>query len=116
MNLYWIYAVAAVLLAVCAYVAFAEGYQDQVYRLIYRLVCTAEREITGTKRGRERKAQVIAALHETLPAWARLFVSEKDIDDLIELAVKKMKELLAQQTAAQEAAAVTKAPGGEGAE
>ena len=62
MNPYWIYAIVTVLLAVCAYVAFAEGYQDRVYRLIYRLVCAAEQEITGTKRGQERKQRVIAAL------------------------------------------------------
>ena len=95
MNGYVIYGLVAVLLAVCGYVAFAEGYHDRVYRLIYRLVCNAEREITGTKRGQERKAQVVQAIHDWLPAWARIFISPQDIDDLIELAVAKMKQLLA---------------------
>ena len=69
MEWYWVYAIVAVLLAVCGYVAFAEGYQDKVYRIIYRLVCETEREIVGTKRGQERKAQVVAALHGILPRW-----------------------------------------------
>ena len=98
MERYWIYAIVAVLLAVCGYVAFAEGYQDKVYRIIYRLVCAAEREIVGTKRGQERKAQVINTLHGILPRWARIFVSEADIDELIELAVAGMKALLEKQT------------------
>ena len=97
MEWYWIYTIVAVLLAVCGYVAFAEGYQDKVYRIIYRLVCEAEREIVGTKRGQERKAQVVAALHGILPRWAQIFVSEEDIDELIELAVAGMKALLAKQ-------------------
>ncbi len=97
MNVYWICGIVAALLVVCGYVAFAEGYQDKVYRIVYRLVCTAEREITGNKRGQERKAQVIAALHDLLPGWAQIFVSEQDVDELIELAVTKMKELLQKQ-------------------
>ena len=98
MEWYWIYAIVAVLLAVCGYVAFAEGYQDKVYRIIYRLVCAAEQEIVGTKRGQERKAQVVTALHGILPRWARIFVSEADIDELIELAVAGMKALLEKQS------------------
>lgn len=102
MNVYIIYTVAALLLAACGYVAFSEGYQDKVYRMIYRLVCNAEQEIVGTKRGQERKAQVVQALHDMLPAWARLFVSRQDIDDLIELAVESMKQLLAPSAAKEE--------------
>ncbi len=104
MTQYWICGIVAVLLAVCGYMAFAEGYHDQVYRIIYRLVCAAEQEITGTKRGQERKARVIAALHDTLPSWARIFISEQDIDELIELAVEKMKALLARQAEAENGA------------
>lgn len=108
MNQYWVYAIVAVLLAVCGYVAFTEGYQDRVYRMIYQLVCTAEREIVGTKRGQERKAQVIAALHDLLPSWARIFVSEADIDELIELAVTGMKAVLARQAAGEQQALTEK--------
>ncbi len=95
MNPYIIYTIIAVLLAICGYVAFAEGYQDKVYRVIYRLVCAAEQQITGTKRGQERKAAVLASIHAWLPGWARLFVTQQDLDDLVELAVEKMKQLLA---------------------
>ncbi len=101
MNQYVIYGIVAALLAVCGYVAFAEGYQDKVYRLIFKLVCNAEREITGTKRGQERKAQVARAIHDWLPGWARILITEQDIDDLIELAVKKMKQLLEENGGAE---------------
>lgn len=109
MNVYVIYGIVALLLAVCGYVAFAEGYQDRVYRTVYRLVCSAEEEITGTKRGQERKAQVARAIHAWLPRWARLFVGEEDIDDLIELAVAKMKQLLQQQAQQAELTAAVQA-------
>ena len=66
-----------------------------MYRTVYKLVCNAEQEIVGTKRGQERKAQVVQAIHDWLPAWARIFISQQDIDDLIELAVETMKQLLA---------------------
>lgn len=102
MNEYLVYAIVAVLLVVCGYVAFAEGYQDKVYRIIYKLVCNAEEEITGTKKGQERKEQVVKAIHDWLPPWARIFVTEQDIDDLIELAVTKMKQLLDEEATARE--------------
>lgn len=105
MNVYVIYGIVVLLAAVCGYVAFAEGYQDKVYRVIYRLVCGAEEEITGSKRGQERKAQVVRAIHDWLPRWARLFISEQDIDDLIELAVEKMKQLLCQEAEEAEVSA-----------
>lgn len=66
-----------------------------LHAIVYKLVCNAEQEIVGTKRGQERKAQVVQALHGLLPGWARIFVSQQDIDDLIELAVESMKQLLA---------------------
>lgn len=101
-----ILAVFALLVAAAvAFVLCRAGYKEKVFRVAYRFVCEAEEQITGTKRGQARKAAVVAKLHTWLPAWARFFISEKDIDALIELAVVEMKKALANELAEIETAA-----------
>jgi len=90
-----VYGLVSLLILTGGYVAFTAGYQERLYRSVYRLVCSAERQVTGSKRGQERKQQVMTAIHGLLPGWAKLFVSEKDLNELIEIAVQKMKESLA---------------------
>lgn len=80
--------------ALAAFWAVKAGYKRQVMRVGYELVCKAEREITGTKKGRERKAQVIKEIYQRLPSLCRLFVSEKAIDSMIDMCVDKMKSVL----------------------
>lgn len=99
---------ALVLLALAGWLACRRGWQDQVFGALYLLVCRAEAEMTGTRRGRERKAAVLAAVHGWLPAWARLFVSEKDLSRLLEEAVALMKTSL--KTAEERARARKPAP------
>ena len=72
------------------------GYRKKVFSVLYELVCRAEEEITGTKRGQERKAAVLAAIHARLPGWAQLLVTEQDLDNLLEKAVTLMKQKLAE--------------------
>lgn len=93
-SIHW-QSIALVFALVClALLAANMGYREQVEIIAYRLVCKAEKEILGSKRGQEKKAQVIKWLHEQLPPVAKLFVTEKDIDQAIEFAVQKMKAYL----------------------
>ena len=108
----WVLVLAAAL-AIAAYAAIRLGYKKQVAAMAYRFVCSAENQIKGTKMGQERKAQVLAWLHDCLPFPVTLFVTEADLDRIIESAVAKMKEALLdvadgdENTETTEAAALT---------
>ncbi len=92
-----IFAAALVLVVLALYLARKKGYMDEVYGMLYALVCRAETYFEGSGRGAEKKAWVVDRIHEALPGWAQIFVSEQDIDRLIERAVEKMKEYLSER-------------------
>lgn len=98
MKLFVIFGALAIVavLVLLACVAIKKGNKDVVFRMLYTLVCKAEEAFEGNGRGAEKKAWVVEKIHETLPGLAKVFISEKDIDTLLELAVQKMKELLAE--------------------
>lgn len=89
-----LYAGLVVALAAAAFLAIKLGYKKKVAAIAYNFVCSAEEQITGTKRGQERKAQVLAWLHDCIPAPLRLFITEADLDRIIETAVARMKTAL----------------------
>ena len=96
MERMWILFASLAGTALCLWLALSGSSRRQAARLTYRLVCTMEQQLTGPGRGAERKAMVIRLLHARLPQWTQVFLSEQELDTLIELAVRKMKELLAQ--------------------
>lgn len=90
-------ALAAALLS-AAFIAVKLGYKKKVAGIAYALVLRAEANIRGTKVGQERKAQVVEWLHDAIPAPFNFFISESDIDSIIESAVQKMKSALKEAT------------------
>ena len=86
-----------VIVALLLYIAAKKGYRNEVYAILYNLVCRAEMHFEGSGRGAEKKAWVIKEIHAKLPAWAKILVSEADIDNLIELAVEQMKKIFAKK-------------------
>lgn len=95
--------IIVVVIAVAIFILCRKGYKAEVAGTIYALVCRAEVELAGSKRGQEKKALVIRRLHEMLPVWAALLISEQDIDALIEAAVEQMKRVLADAAAEKQA-------------
>lgn len=98
MELNWLFALGIfallALTVLLLFVACKKGYRQQVFELLYSLVCRAEAAFEGSGRGAEKKAWVVDRIHDKLPGWAKLLISEQDIDALLELAVDKMKALL----------------------
>ena len=94
-------AAIVVLVAASLFIDAKSGYEKNVFNLLYKLVVRAEEVFDGTKRGQEKKAWVIERIHAMLPGWAKILITEKEIDALIEAAVDKMKEAL--KNAAKEA-------------
>lgn len=101
MEMKWFMVLGALALlaivAVLLYIAAKKGYRNEVYAILYNLVCSAEMHFEGSGRGAEKKAWVIKEIHAMLPAWVKILVSEVDIDNLIELAVEEMKKILAKK-------------------
>lgn len=60
-------------------------------------VYAAEKYITGTKKGAERKEWVMNKIYEVLPDIITKLLPREMLDGLIENAVAQMKEQLAQQ-------------------
>lgn len=89
-----LYAGLIIALAAAAFLAVKLGYKKKVAAIAYNFVCSAEEQITGTKKGQERKAQVLAWLHDCIPVPLQFFVSEADLDNIIEGAVQRMKSAL----------------------
>ena len=94
MERIWHLPVLAAVVLLGLWLALSGGSRRQAAKLAYRLVCAMEQQMTGPGRGAERKAMVVRLLHARLPQWTQLFLSERELDELIELAVRKMKELL----------------------
>ena len=71
-------------------------------QICFYLVCTAEKQF-GSGTGTLKYAAVTAWLYERLPLICKLFFTEKQIDNLIETSVQKMKEWLSNNDKAVEA-------------
>ena len=81
----------------CMEPTIAMGYEKQLAEAVYHFVCAAEQSIQGSKRGQERKEQVLAWVHEIIPVPLRIFVTRDMIENLIEAGVDRMKEELARR-------------------
>jgi hypothetical protein len=74
---------------------WAKGHKAVVRKIVYSLVIQAERAL-GNGTGEFKYALVVGWVYERLPALVRLFLSEAELDGMIEAAVQYMKEELAE--------------------
>lgn len=63
-------------------------------KVVLDLVTIAENDIIGTKRGQERFALVVSQIHNIIPNKFKWFFTEERIKNIIEWAVRKMKQTL----------------------
>ena len=96
---HWPLIAAAVAVLATVFLGAEGSLRDKVFALLYYAVLKAEAEFGGKgKTGAVKKAAVAAWVRRYLPPALRLFVTEAMIDRLIEQAVEKMKEMLAEHT------------------
>ena len=93
-NIVTICGIAAALIA--ALVLFVAGYKNYARRIIYILVCEAEKRF-GAGTGKIKFAEVFSSFYAKLPAFLRSLFPEKEISAMIESAVAKMKSALADE-------------------
>lgn len=91
----------AVLAVVAGYFAIRYGYKEQVMKVLFYLVTKAEKQLGGGT-GELKFAAVTTWLYERFPLALRFFFTTKQVDELIELAVQKMKEYLEKNSKAAE--------------
>lgn len=93
LSAHWTSIIAVVVfVAICA-ILIKKGYSKYVKQILFYLVCEAEQQF-GSGTGTLKYAAVTAWVHERLPAIVKIFLTEKEIDKLIEAAVAEMKQWL----------------------
>ncbi|MDD2459247.1 MAG: hypothetical protein PHQ83_12155 [Eubacteriales bacterium] len=90
-----IYGIAILAVAVLLFVLARFGYKRQVSEILFYLVVLAEKQFGGGT-GEIKFAAVTAWIYERIPIALRLLFTQQEISNLIELAVTRMKEYLAQ--------------------
>lgn len=82
-----------VIVLVALFTLLKLGYTDTVREIVLSLVVQAEKSL-GSGTGELKYAFVIDRLYDKLPTIIRLLYSKKEIDNMIEEAVIKLKGLL----------------------
>jgi hypothetical protein len=72
---------------------YKRGAKKKVFQMLFYLVTIAEEEF-GEGAGQLKFAAVTTWIYERMPAIARFLFTSKQIDNMIEEAVTKMKEYL----------------------
>lgn len=85
--------VAILVIAAILYFAVKGKYRKVAKRILLSLVVAAEEKFGGGT-GEVKFAYVADKLHERMPVVVQLIFTEKDVANMIEEAVDKMKQLL----------------------
>ena len=88
--------IVAVLLVLAVVLCFvAKGkYRKTAKQILLNLVIAAEKKF-GNGMGEIQYANVVAAFYDKMPLILQILFTEKEVSDMIEEAVDKMKEFLA---------------------
>ena len=92
-NQYWSSIVVVVIFLIVMLALIKLGYKKYVKDIIFYLVIKAEQEF-GSKTGQAKFAAVMTWLYDRLPAIVKFIFTKKQISDLIEEGVKRMKEYI----------------------
>lgn len=92
-TLHWSSLLVVALFIVALIVLIKKGYVKYAKQIVFYLVCEAESKF-GSGTGALKYAAVTTWLYEKLPAICKFFLTEKQIDTMIEEAVSQMKEWL----------------------
>lgn len=93
LSAHWSSILAVVIFIAICIILIKKGYSKYVKQILFYLVCEAEQQF-GSGTGTLKYAAVTAWVHERLPAIVKIFLTEKEIDKLIEAAVAEMKQWL----------------------
>ena len=81
------------IIAVIACIIMARRGQIKKIKEIVLALCVNAEITYGGGTGAIKKSNVIEAIYDMLPGWAKIFISEKTISDLVEEGKAKMDEL-----------------------
>ena len=90
---YWSSILVAIFFILFLLTLIKRGKTDYVKHLIFIAVVKAEKTF-GSKTGPMKYSEVVVAIYDKLPLILRILFTKQDINNLIEEAVSKLKELL----------------------
>lgn len=89
----WLSLAILLLMVLIALYAVKIGQKAKVYKIVYALVARAEQKF-GVKTGGIKYGYVIGKFYSFLPLIIRLAFSEKDVSEMIDMAVAELKREL----------------------
>lgn len=92
LNLNWYWYLLVILVSIC--IGILTTKYKSFCRIVYQFVLKAEKEITGSKKGKERFDYVVSIIISYIPLSLRWLLTKERIANIIEWAVIKMKESL----------------------
>lgn len=90
---HWDSILVVILFTIVVIIMLRRGAKKQVNEMLFYLVTEAE-EWFGSGTGQLKYAAVVTWLYERLPAIVRFIFTQKQIDQMIEDAVQRMKQYL----------------------
>ena len=89
----WDSVLVVILFVIAVILMLRRGAKKQVNEMLFYLVTEAE-DYFGSGTGQLKYAAVVTWLYERLPAIVRFIFTQKQIDEMIEEAVQRMKQYL----------------------
>lgn len=85
---------AMVAIGVTVYLYIRDNTIEGIREDAYLLFLKAEHMFTETNSGQKKMKWVLAQIHNVMPAWARLFVSESTLEYIVQMWFNAVKDLL----------------------
>lgn len=85
---------AMVTIGITVYLYIRDNTIDGIREDVYQLFLKAEHMFTDSNSGQEKMKWVLSQIHNIMPAWARLFVSQTTLEYVVQLWFNAVKDLL----------------------
>ena len=85
---------AMVTIGITVYLYIRDNTIDGIREDVYQLFLKAEHMFTDSNSGQEKMKWVLSQIHNIMPAWARLFVSQATLEYVVQLWFNAVKDLL----------------------
>lgn len=86
--------VAMVTIGITVYLYIRDNTIEGIREDAYQLFLKAEHMYTESNSGQEKMKWVLTQIHNIMPGWARLFISESTLEYIVQMWFNAIKDLL----------------------
>lgn len=86
--------VAMVTIGITVYLYIRDNTIEGIREDAYQLFLKAEHMYTESNSGQEKMKWVLTQIHNIIPGWARLFISESTLEYIVQMWFNAIKDLL----------------------